>query len=149
MENTLTKNLPIIIKELSKTEINALAEKITASVELGDENAGELYIKLDFLEKSIKKAKEAIKYEATEELNKYDKSQTLGGVEFSVATKARYTYDHNPTWVDKKEDSDDSQKFMDGLMRDLDESLQTDRPASDDDSGNFSSQVLGNIGEQN
>ena len=104
MENTLTKNLPILIKELSKKEINALAEKITASVELGYENAGELYIKLDFLEKSIKKAKEAIKYEATEELNKYDKSQTLGGVEFSVATKARYTYDHNPTWVDKKEE---------------------------------------------
>ena len=70
MENTLTKNLPIIIKELSKTEINALAEKITASVELRDENAGEWDSKVEGLEKSIKKAKEAIKYEATEELNK-------------------------------------------------------------------------------
>lgn len=102
MENTLTKNLPIIIKELSKTEINALAEKITASVELGDENPGELYIKLDFLEKALKKAKDSIKQGAVDELSKYDKGQTLGGVEFSVATKARYTYNHNQTWVDKK-----------------------------------------------
>jgi hypothetical protein len=102
MENTLTKNLPILIKELSKTEINALAEKIIASVELGDENAGELYIKLDFLEKALKAAKTAIKDEATEELKKYDKGQTLGGVEFSVAEKGRYTYNHNQTWVDKK-----------------------------------------------
>ena len=76
MENTLTKNLPILIKELSKTEINALADKITASVDSGDENAGELYIKLDFLEKSLKKAKDAIKEGAIDELKKYDKGQT-------------------------------------------------------------------------
>lgn len=104
MENTLTKNLPILIKELSKTEINALAEKITASVELGDENAGELYIKLDFLEKALKAAKTAIKDEATEELKKYDKGQTLGGVQFSVATKATWDYKHNQDWVKKKEE---------------------------------------------
>ena len=102
MENTLTKNLPILIKELSKTEINSLAEKITASVELGDENAGELYIKLDFLEKSLKKAKDTIKEGAIDELKKYDKGQTLGGVEFSVAEKGRYTYNHNQAWIDKK-----------------------------------------------
>jgi hypothetical protein len=102
MENTLTRNLPILIKELSKTEITALAEKITASVADGDENAGELYIKLDFLEKALKKAKEAIKEGALEELVKYDKGQKLGGVVFSVAEKARYDYKHNQAWVDKK-----------------------------------------------
>jgi hypothetical protein len=102
MENTLTKNLPILIKELSKKEINALAEKITASVDSGDENSGELYIKLDFLEKALKMAKDAIKEGAIDELKKYDKGQTLGGVEFSVQEKARYTYNHNQTWVDKK-----------------------------------------------
>ena len=102
MENTLTKNLPILIKELSKTEINALADKITASVDSGDENAGELYIKLDFLEKSLKKAKDAIKEGAIDELKKYDKGQTLGGVEFSVQEKGRYTYNHNEAWAAKK-----------------------------------------------
>jgi hypothetical protein len=102
MENTLTKNLPILIKELSKKEINALAEKITASVDSGDENSGELYIKLDFLEKALKMAKDAIKEGAIDELKKYDKGQTLGGVEFSVQEKGRYTYNHNQTWVDKK-----------------------------------------------
>jgi len=102
MKNELTKNLPILIKELSKTEINALADKITASVDSGDENAGELYIKLDFLEKSLKKAKDAIKEGAIDELKKYDKGQTLGGVEFSVQEKGRYTYKHNETWAAKK-----------------------------------------------
>jgi len=102
MKNTLTNNLPILIKELSKTEINALAEKITSSVDSGDENAGELYIKLDFLEKSLKKAKDAIKDGAIDELKKYDKGQTLGGVEFSVQEKGRCTYKHNETWVAKK-----------------------------------------------
>ena len=102
MKNTLTNNLPILIKELSKTEINALAEKITSSVDSGDENAGELYIKLDFLEKSLKKAKDAIKEGAIDELKKYDKGQTLGGVEFSVQEKGCCTYEHNETWVAKK-----------------------------------------------
>jgi hypothetical protein len=100
--NTLTKNLPIQIKGLSKTEITALSEKMIECVENGDENPGELYIKLDFLKKSLDTAMKAIKPDATFELAKYDKGQTLLGVEFSVAEKTSYTYKHNETWVSKK-----------------------------------------------
>lgn len=53
-------------------------------------------------------------------------------------------------WVDKKNDPDDAGKFMDDLMKDLESSMQTDKsPGPEDDEGNFSNQILGNIGEQN
>ena len=52
-------------------------------------------------------------------------------------------------WVNKKEDPDGSNQFMNELMQDLEDSLQTDRPSQDDSSDNFSNQLLGNIGEQN
>ena len=55
-------------------------------------------------------------------------------------------------WSNKKNDPDDARKFMDDLMRDLDEGGGTDKPASSDDSPdgeNFSNQVLSDIGEKN
>ncbi len=36
-------------------------------------------------------------------------------------------------WVDKKSDPDDAQKFMDDLMKDLDDNLQTDKPTQGND----------------
>jgi len=52
-------------------------------------------------------------------------------------------------WVDRKNDPDDSRKFMDDLIADLDSDLQTDRPADNETQENFSNNVLGDIGEQN
>lgn len=100
----LTKNLPIQIKGLTKTGIETLSNTIIETVEKGDENAGNLYLKLDFLKKSIDKAMKDIKEDATEELNKYDKGQTLLGVEIQIVTKPRYDYKHNSLWVEKKEE---------------------------------------------
>jgi len=102
MKTTLTNNLPIQIKGLSKTEINALSTRIVDSVAQGVENAGELYVKLDFLKKTIDKSIKEIKSEAVEELSKYDKGQSLMGVEITIANKASYSYKHNPEWVAKK-----------------------------------------------
>ena len=52
-------------------------------------------------------------------------------------------------WVDRKEDPDDARKFMADLMQDLESNPQTDQAADRSEDGNFSNQVLGNIGEQN
>ena len=55
-------------------------------------------------------------------------------------------------WSNKKNDPDDARKFMDDLMRDLDDGGGTDKPAPSDDSPdgeNFSNQVLSDIGEKN
>lgn len=55
-------------------------------------------------------------------------------------------------WVGRKDNPDDAQKFMNDLMKNLDDNLQTDRPASDpsnQDGSNFSDNVLGDIGESN
>ena len=52
-------------------------------------------------------------------------------------------------WVDRKEDPDDARKFMADLMQDLESNPQTDQAPDRSEDGNFSNQVLGNIGEQN
>ncbi len=104
MQTTLTKNLPIQIEGLSKTGIETLANTIVSEVEKGNENPGELFLKLDFLQKAIEKAKKEIKEGAIEELAKYDKGQTLGGVEFSVQEKGKPSYKHHEDWQKKKEE---------------------------------------------
>jgi hypothetical protein len=95
MKKTLTKNLPIQIEGLSKTGIETLANIMVSEVVNGNEDPGELYIKLDFLKKALDKAMKEIKEGAIEELAKYDKGQTLGGVEFSVQDKGRASYNHH------------------------------------------------------
>jgi hypothetical protein len=104
MQTTLTKNLPIQIEGLSKTGIETLANTMVSEVLNGNENPGELYIKLDFLKKALDKAMKEIKEGAIEELAKYDKGQTLGGVEFSVQDKGRASYNHHEAWQKKKEE---------------------------------------------
>ncbi len=104
MKKELTKNLPIQIEGLSKTGIETLANTITGEVENGNENAGELYLKIDFLKKALDKAMKEIKEGAIEELAKYDKGQTLGGVEFSVQEKGKPSYKHHEDWQKKKEE---------------------------------------------
>ena len=89
MKAILTSNLPIQIEGLSKAGIEKLSETIILSVDDGNENAGELYLKLDFLKKCIDKSMKQIKEGAIEELNKYDKGQTLLGVEVGVLTKGK------------------------------------------------------------
>lgn len=102
MEQTLTSNLPIKIEGLNKSAIESLSERIVSSVVEGSENSGDLYIKLDFLKKSIDKSLKTIKEDAVVELSKYDKGQTVMGVEINVTSKASYKYDNNPEWVAKK-----------------------------------------------
>lgn len=104
MKAILTSNLPIQIEGLSKAGIEKLSETIVLSVDDGNENAGELYLKLDFLKKSIEKSMKQIKDGAIEELNKYDKGQTLLGVEVGIMTKGKPSYSHNPVWTDKKKE---------------------------------------------
>ena len=53
-------------------------------------------------------------------------------------------------WVDRKGDPDDAGKFMDDLMKDLEGNQQADQQTDAEGAdGNFSNQVLGNIGETN
>ncbi len=51
-------------------------------------------------------------------------------------------------WIDPSGARNQSRKFMDDLMQDLDDSLSVDRPAEDKEA-NFSDTVLGDIGEKN
>ena len=102
MKTTLTSNLPIEIERLSKEEITALSERISSAVSDGLEDSGKLYIKLDFLKRAIDGAIKTIKEDASTELKKYDKGQTLMGVEFNITETGKASYDHNPIWVEAK-----------------------------------------------
>ena len=88
-----------------------------------------------------------LKDERRERLERFD----MGGVMEDLTRQLEQILDMERQtineWVDKKTEPDESQKFMDYLMKDLDDSLQTDRPSDENES--FSNKVLGNIGEQN
>lgn len=90
-----------------------------------------------------------LKEERQQRLERFDMGSVMEDLKRQleeILTMERNTINE---WVDRKKDPDDSQKFMDELMQDLDNSLQTDRPDNDETQENFSNNVLGNIGEQN
>ncbi len=112
----LTSNLPIKIEGLNKEAIDSLAARMISEVVAGNEDPGELYIKLDFLKKSIEKGIKSIKEGAVDELTKYDRGQKFMGVEVSVTNRPSYKYDHYQGWNDKKEELKKIESLMKAAM---------------------------------
>lgn len=99
--------------------------------------------------KGLRDLLKQLKDQKRERLQRFD----LGGVMEDIKRQLEEILDMERStineWINKKEDPDGSNQFMNELMQDLEDSLQTDRPSQDDSTDNFSNRLLGNIGEQN
>lgn len=112
-----------------------------------------------------------LKEQRRQQLERYDMSSVMEDIKRQLEEILNMERSTIAEWIDHKNSEDQSRKFMDDLMNDLDQSLKTDRPPSsgDQDAGNeqarsnesaanqpgeqdddrFSDQVLGDIGKQN
>ncbi|MEK9871563.1 MAG: VWA domain-containing protein [Gammaproteobacteria bacterium] len=92
-----------------------------------------------------------LKEERRQRLERYD----MGGIMEDIKRQLDDILDMEKetinAWINKKNDPDDASKFMNDLMQDLEDNLQTDRPTpgADDADDNFSNKLLGDIGEKN
>ncbi len=92
-----------------------------------------------------------LKEERRQRLERYD----MGGIMEDIKRQLDDILDMEKetinAWIYKKNDPDDASKFMNDLMQDLEDNLQTDRPTpgADDADDNFSNKLLGDIGEKN
>ena len=92
-----------------------------------------------------------LKEERRQRLERYD----MGGIMEDIKRQLDDILDMEKetinAWIDKKNDPDDASKFMNDLMQDLEDNLQTDRPTpgADDADDNFSNKLLGDIGDKN
>ncbi len=92
-----------------------------------------------------------LKEERRQRLERYD----MGGIMEDIKRQLDDILDMEKetinAWIDKKNDPDDASKFMNDLMQELEDNLQTDRPTpgADDADDNFSNKLLGDIGEKN
>jgi uncharacterized protein with von Willebrand factor type A (vWA) domain len=112
--------------------------------------------------KGLRDLMRQLKEERRERLERFDMGGIMEDIKRQLEEILQMEKDTINDWVNRKEDEDDSQKFMDDLMRNLDDSMQTDRPADDGDDNvqngdqgsegqgdNFSNKLLGDIGEKN
>jgi uncharacterized protein with von Willebrand factor type A (vWA) domain len=90
-----------------------------------------------------------LKEERQQRLERFDMGGVMEDLKRQLEEILTMERDTINEWVDRKNDPDDSRKFMDDLIKDLDSDLQTDRPADNETQENFSNNVLGDIGEQN
>lgn len=91
--------MPSTLEAFTKYEMERVATEMVAKALNGDEDAGEIYIKLDFIQKTIKASMDKVKSAALDELRKYEKGQKCMGVELSITSKVTYDYSNNPEWV--------------------------------------------------
>ena len=92
-----------------------------------------------------------LKEERRQRLERYDMGGIMEDIKRQLDDILAMEKETIDAWIDKKNDPDDASKFMDDLMQDLENNLQTDRPmpGEDGDDGNFSNKLLGDIGEKN
>lgn len=106
--------------------------------------------------KGLRDLMRQLKEERRQRLERFDMGGIMEDIKRQLEDILQMERETINEWIERKNNPDDSQKFMDDLMRNLDDSMNTDRPANDgeasggsSDGENFSDQVLGNIGEQN
>lgn len=97
-EYEIAHAMPQTLRGFTHMEINNIAADIINKSLNGADDPAKLYIKLDFLLKALAKAKGAIREDALEELEKYDK-QHLMGVEINIGGSTKYDYSHNEEWA--------------------------------------------------
>jgi uncharacterized protein with von Willebrand factor type A (vWA) domain len=90
-----------------------------------------------------------LKEERQQRLERFDMGGVMEDLKRQLEEILNMERDTINEWVDRKNDPDDSRKFMDDLIKGLDSDRQTDRPADNETQENFSNNVLGDIGEQN
>ena len=92
-----------------------------------------------------------LKEERRQRLERYDMGGIMEDIKRQLDDILEMEKETINAWIDKKKDPDDASKFMNDLMQDLEDNLQTDRPTpgADDADDNFSNKLLGDIGEKN
>jgi uncharacterized protein with von Willebrand factor type A (vWA) domain len=109
-----------------------------------------------------------LKEQKKQQLERYDMNSVMDDIRRQLEEILEMERETIKDWIDQKDATDQSQKFMDDLISDLNSSLKTDTQVPQDgqnqpqdsqdggqenlsaDSGdNFSDRVLGDIGEQN
>ncbi|MGB0692275.1 MAG: vWA domain-containing protein [Pseudomonadales bacterium] len=92
-----------------------------------------------------------LKEERRQRLERYDMGGIMEDIKRQLDDILEMEKETINAWIDKKNDPDDASKFMNDLMQDLEDNLQTDRPTpgADDADDNFSNKLLGDIGEKN
>lgn len=114
--------LQVTVKDVTKSEITAIAESIFQQVDEGEISALDVIIKAKALEDVSKQLVDKVKKMAIEEAEAYDKGERKRfGVVFELSDGVTtYSYDHNPDWVelnDKIEKLTEKRKEIESEMK--------------------------------
>ena len=138
--------------------LNALSEDL---MEFGDLQQAMRYLMQRGMEtedgsyiKGIRDLVKQLKDQRRERLERFNMGGVMDDLKQQLDEILDMERDTISQWVDRKGDPDDAQKFMDDLTRDMlptenPKTSTTDQQPFEEGSDDFSSQLLGNIGEQN
>lgn len=100
--------------------------------------------------KGLRDLMRQLREQRNQRLDRFDMGSVMDSIKKQLDEILAMEKDTINEWIDQRNNDDASAKFMDDLMRDLDESLKTDHPPSDGENqqDNFTGNVLGNIGEK-
>ncbi len=99
--------------------------------------------------RGLRELLQQLKDERRQKLERFDMGRTMDDIERQldeILTMEKQTIDE---WIDRKTAPDDTQRFMDDLMLDMEKNHQTDHAPKETSEGSFADQLLGNIGEKN
>lgn len=101
----------------TKQKVQAAVETLIQAIDDGEADPLQTMIELKGLEDFCKKAKEAIRDAAINELYKYGKTATIHGSVLRVNTGRRtFSYDHYDKWLVKKHELEMIEKEMKAAM---------------------------------
>ena len=99
--------------------------------------------------RGLRELLQQLKDERRQKLERFDMGSIMDDIERQldeILTMEKQTIDE---WIDRKTAPDDTQRFMDDLMLDMERNHQTDHAPKETSEGSFADQLLGNIGEKN
>ncbi len=99
--------------------------------------------------RGLRELLQQLKDERRQKLERFDMGSIMDDIERQldeILTMEKQTIDE---WIDRKTAPDDTQRFMDDLMLDMEKNHQTDHAPKETSEGSFADQLLGNIGEKN
>ena len=104
-DNSLKITAPYDKAALTKANVSLAAENIVSEVLAGHQSGIEVFAKIRYLEAVLAEAKAQIEETTMIELQKQDGNKCgFGGVELAYKQGSRrYVYDHNPAYVEAKE----------------------------------------------
>ena len=99
--------------------------------------------------RGLRELLQQLKDERRQKLERFDMGSIIDNIERQldeILTMEKQTIDE---WINRKTAPDDTQRFMDDLMLDMEKNHQTDHAPKETSEGSFADQLLGNIGEKN